>query len=279
MTARPAMNLSGAVVFITGAAQGIGFEAASRFVAAGSRVALVDIDREQLAEAQALLGNDTVGIVADVRDAEALTAAAAQVVRTWGRIDVVVANAGVTPPPATIRTIEPDAFQRVIDINLLGAVHTVRATTEHVIASRGHIQLIGSCAAFAPGMGGAAYMISKAGVEQLGRALRIELATHHVTVGISYFGIVDTALARTTLDDDPVGQRIGELLPWPLNKRIDAGDAAAAIVDAVSRRTASSTVPRAWIPYAWLRGVINVILDQQLAANPTVAGIIRQLEQ
>ncbi|WP_409430168.1 short-chain dehydrogenase/reductase [Mycobacterium sp. SMC-16] len=279
MTARAAMPLSGAVVFITGAAQGIGFEAASRFVAAGSRVVLIDVDAGKLGKAQAQLGNETIGIVADVRDAAALTAAADQVVHTWGRIDVVVANAGVTPPPATLRTIEPDAFQRVIDINLLGAVHTVRATTEHVISSRGHIQLIGSCAAFAPGMGGAAYMISKAGVEQLGRALRIELAAHQVTVGISYFGIVDTALARTTLDDDPMGQRIGELLPWPLNKRIDAGHAAASIVDAVGRRRASSTVPHAWIPYAWLRGVINVILDQQLAANQTVAAIIRQLER
>ena len=107
----------------------------------------------------------------------------------------------------------------------------------------------------------------------------IELAAHQVTVGISYFGIVDAALARNTLDDDPMGQRIGELLPCPLNKRIDAGHAAASIVDAVARRRASSTVPRAWIPYAWLRGVINVILDQQLAANRTVAAIIRQLER
>ncbi|WP_285031815.1 short-chain dehydrogenase/reductase [Mycolicibacterium sp. lyk4-40-TYG-92] len=279
MTARAAMNLSGAVVFVTGAAQGIGFEAASRFVAAGSRVVLVDVDEEKLGKARAQLGNDSISVVADVRDAGALTAAADQVVQTWGRIDVVVANAGVTPPPATLRTIEPDVFQRVIDINLLGAVRTVRATTEHIISSRGHIQLIGSCAAFAPGMGGAAYMISKAGVEQLGRALRIELAAHGVTVGISYFGIVDTALARTTLDDDPMGQRIGELLPWPLNQRIDAGQAAASIVDAVGRRKASSTVPRVWMPYAWLRGVINVVLDQQLAANPAVASIIRQLER
>ena len=279
MTARAAMNLSGAVVFVTGAAQGIGFEAASRFVAAGSRVVLVDVDEEKLGKARAQLGNDSISVVADVRDAGALTAAADQVVQTWGRIDVVVANAGVTPPPATLRTIEPDSFQRVIDINLLGAVRTVRATTEHIISSRGHIQLIGSCAAFAPGMGGAAYMISKAGVEQLGRALRIELAAHGVTVGISYFGIVDTALARTTLDDDPMGRRIGELLPWPLNQRIDAGQAAASIVDAVGRRKASSTVPRVWMPYAWLRGVINVVLDQQLAANPAVASIIRQLER
>ncbi len=279
MTAHSALNLSGAVVLITGAAQGIGFEAASRFVAAGSRVVLVDVDDEQLGKAQALLGSNTIGVVADVRDAEALTAAVDRAVSAWGRIDVVVANAGVTPPPATLRTIEPDTFQRVIDINLLGAVHTVRAATEHVISSRGHIQLIGSCAAFAPGMGGAAYMISKAGVEQFGRALRIELAGHRVTVGISYFGIVDTALARTTLDDDPLGRRIGELLPWPLNRRIDADYAAASVVDAVRQRKASSTAPRAWIPYAWLRGVINVVLDQQLAANPTVANIIRQLEQ
>lgn len=279
MTAHSAITLPGAVVFITGAAQGIGFEAASRFVAAGSRVVLVDVDSAQLDKAEAVLGDRAMGIVADVRDAEALAAAVDQAVGAWGRIDVVIANAGVTPPTATMRTIEPEAFRRVIDINLLGVVNTVRASTEQIISSRGHIQLIGSCAAFAPGMGGAAYMISKAGVEQLGRALRIELAAHQVTVGISYFGIVDTALARTTLDNDPVGQRIGELLPWPLNQRVDADYAAASIVDAVKHRKASSTVPRTWIPYAWLRGVINVILDHRLAADPAVADIIRELER
>ena len=248
---RAPLNLVGAVVVITGGAQGIGLETARRFAGAGANVVLIDVDGRQLDDAVESIGSRcAMGMVADVRDPEALAAAVRQASTAFGRVDVIVANAGITPPTATLRNIELDTFQRVLDVNLVGALNTVRAGVDDVIASGGHIQLIGSCAAFSPGMGGAAYMISKAGVEQLGRALRIELAAHGVSVGVSYFGIVETALARATLDDDPLGQRIGGMLPWPLNRRISAATAAASIVAAVRGRQATSVVPRTWLPYS-----------------------------
>ncbi|MDR3663980.1 MAG: short-chain dehydrogenase/reductase [Mycobacterium sp.] len=268
----------GTVVLITGAAQGIGYETAERFVRAGACVVLVDIDADQLDKAVAELGRKVVAIAADVRKSEDMAAAVNLALDTYGRLDVVVANAGITPPTATIRTIGIEHFNRVIDVNLLGAVNTVKAAIEPIIASGGHIQLIGSCAAFAPGMGGAAYMISKAGVEQLGRALRIELAPHNVSVGISYFGIVDTELTRATLNEDRIGRQIGELLPWPLNKRIDAAYAARTVYHAVIFRQATSIVPSVWKPYAWLRGLINIVLDRQLATSPQIADIVHQLD-
>lgn len=279
MTRTAGLSLPGAVVLVTGAAQGIGLDTATRFVAAGSKVTLVDIDGDRLDRAVSSLGDNAIGVVADVRDADALRAATERTLEVFGRLDVVVANAGVTPPTATLRTVDPDDFRRVIDVNLIGALNTVRATVEPIIACGGHIQLIGSCAAFAPGMGGAAYMVSKAGVEQLARALRIELAPHRVSVGISYFGIVETALTRATLDDDAVGRRIGQLLPWPLSRRVDADYAASTIVDAVRNRTASRIVPRTWVPYSWFRGIINAVLDRVLVGDPQVAGIIRALER
>lgn len=279
MTRTAGLSLPGAVVLITGAAQGIGLDTAMRFVAAGSKVTFVDVDGDRLDRAVSSLGDNAIGVVADVRDADALRAATERTLEVFGRIDVVVANAGVTPPTATLRTVDPDDFRRVIDINLIGALNTVRATVEPIIACGGHIQLIGSCAAFAPGMGGAAYMVSKAGVEQLARALRIELAPHRVSVGISYFGIVETALTRATLDDDAVGRRIGQLLPWPLSRRVDADYAASTIVDAVRNRTATRIVPRTWVPYSWFRGIINTVLDRMLVGDPQVAGIIRALER
>ncbi|MCB0930109.1 MAG: short-chain dehydrogenase/reductase [Mycolicibacterium insubricum] len=279
MTRTAGLSLPGAVVLVTGAAQGIGLDTATRFVAAGSKVTFVDVDGDRLDRAVSSLGDNAIGVVADVRDADALRAATERTLEVFGRLDVVVANAGVTPPTATLRTVDPDDFRRVIDVNLIGALNTVRATVEPIIACGGHIQLIGSCAAFAPGMGGAAYMVSKAGVEQLARALRIELAPHRVSVGISYFGIVETALTRATLDDDAVGRRIGQLLPWPLSRRVDADYAASTIVDAVRNRTATRIVPRTWVPYSWFRGIINAVLDRMLVGDAQVAGIIRALER
>jgi NAD(P)-dependent dehydrogenase (short-subunit alcohol dehydrogenase family) len=273
------LNLVGAVVVITGGAQGIGLETARRFAGTGANVVLIDADGRQLDRAVESIGRRcAMGMVADVRDPEALAAAVRQASTAFGRVDVIVANAGITPPTATLRNIELDTFRRVLDVNLVGALNTVRAGVDAVIASGGHIQLIGSCAAFSPGMGGAAYMISKAGVEQLGRALRIELAPHGVSVGISYFGIVETALARVTLDDDPIGKRIGGMLPWPLNRRISAGTAASSIVAAVRGRRATSVVPRTWLPYSWLRGIINPVLDRVLPRDSDVAEIVRQLD-
>ncbi|RWA22659.1 hypothetical protein MBRU_11965 [Mycolicibacterium brumae DSM 44177] len=273
------MSLPGAVVLITGAAQGIGLDTARRFAAAGAKVVLVDVDGDRLDRAVASLGGNAIAVVADVRDVDALRGATVQALEAFGGLDVVVANAGVTPPTATLRIVDLDDFRRVIDINLIGALNTVRATVEPIIARGGHIQLIGSCAAFAPGMCGAAYMVSKAGVEQLARALRIELAPHGVSVGISYFGIVETSLTRATLDEDPMGRQIGKLLPWPLNRRVHADYAASTIVAAVRSRTASRIVPRTWVPYAWFRGVINTVLDRFLVADAELAGIIRALEK
>jgi NAD(P)-dependent dehydrogenase (short-subunit alcohol dehydrogenase family) len=274
------MALLGSVVLVTGGAQGIGLATAQRLHRQGARVVLLDIDGPRLSAAAKGLGDDRVlTIEADVRSLESMTAAVDKTLTQFGRLDVAVVNAGVTPPTATLRSIDPTEFERVIDVNLLGAWNTVRASIDPVIEAGGHIQLIASCAAFAPGMGGAAYMISKGGVEQLGRALRIELAPHGATVGLTYFGIVETQLARATLDTDPIGREIGAQLPWPLNKRIGVDSGANTVVRAIERRKSSTIAPRQWIPYALLRGLINPVLDARLVRDRTVHQIIRSLDQ
>ncbi|MFW0797274.1 short-chain dehydrogenase/reductase [Gordonia sp. CPCC 205515] len=268
------------VALITGAAQGIGLETARLLAARGARVVLADVAADRLAAIAREFPTDRwLTVEADVRVLDSMESAVRAILDRFGRLDVVVANAGVTPPPATLRTVAPEAFERVVDINLLGVFNTVRAGIEPVIAAGGHIEVVGSCAAFAPGMGGAAYMISKAGVEQLGRALRIELAAHGASAGIAYFGIVETALTRATLDDDELGREIGSELPWPLSRRITAQDAAAVIVDAVAGRRARVIAPRQWTVYAALRGLINPLLDLRLERDKGIRDLIRRLEE
>lgn len=226
--------VAGRTVLITGGAAGIGRALAETLHRRGATVALVDRDTTALADTAKAIGDDRVlTAVADVRDRDGLTAAVRDLAERAGGLDVVVANAGVTPHPATLRRIDPDEFERVLDINVTGAFTTIRAAADAVIARRGHVLVVSSVAAFVPGPGGAAYMISKAAVEQLGRALRLELAPHGVTAGVAYFGVVDTQLARSTLDKDPLGRELEKRLPAPLRRRITADQAAEVLADAV----------------------------------------------
>jgi len=111
-------------------------------------------------------------------------------VERFGGVDVVFANAGITvDPPATIAGVDAVAFERVIEVDLLGMWRTVRAALPQVIERRGHVLVTASCYSFLNGMLNAAYAMSKAGVEQFGRALRSELAVHGATAGVLYPGL------------------------------------------------------------------------------------------
>lgn len=267
------------VVVITGGAVGIGAELGRLLHRRGAYVALLDIDAEAVRARATALGVRAVGIAVDVADRAGVRAAIAQVREGFGRIDVVVANAGVVPRPATVRLLDPEEFDRVLAINLTGAFNTVQPALDDVIAAKGHVVVVSSCAAFAPGMGGSPYMVSKAGVEQLGRALRVELGGTGATAGIVYFGVVETAMTHGTLDEDELGAEIGSLLPWPLDRRITARQAAEVIAGAVETRAARAVAPAGWEPYALLRGVVNVALDHKLSVDKRVRSLTQRLEQ
>ncbi|WP_433726534.1 short-chain dehydrogenase/reductase [Nocardia sp. CA-129566] len=275
----PTYDVRGKAVLITGAGQGIGLELAKILYARGASVALVDIDARAARAAAQALGARACAIAADVADRESMDKATAAAVAGFGRLDVVVANAGVVPRPATLRTIDGSDFDRVIGINLTGVFNTVHPALDHVIAAKGHVVVVSSAAAFAPGMGGAPYMISKAGVEQLGRALRVELAAVGATAGVAYFGVVETAMTHGTLDEDELGRALGNMLPWPLNVRITAAEAAETIADGIGRRAARTIAPSGWEPYALLRGAVNVVLDNRLARDAGVQALVRAVEQ
>lgn len=173
-------SLQGKVVFITGAARGIGAEVARRLHNKGAKLVLTDLSKSELAVMGAELGGDDrlLTVVADVRDLPAMQAAAETAVERFGGIDVVVANAGIASYGSVLK-VDPQAFRRVLDVNLLGNFHTVRATLPALIDRRGYVLIVSSLAAFAAPPGMAPYNMSKAGNEPL----RQRVATRGRTPG------------------------------------------------------------------------------------------------
>lgn len=267
-----------AVALVTGAGAGIGRAVAAGLVERGAAVVLVDRDGAAVQAAADRFGSRAVAVTADVTDPAAMAGSAARAVTAFGRLDLVVANAGVTPPPATLRVGDPAAFRRVVDVNLHGVLHTVTPAIEQLIRHRGHVVVVASGAAYSPPLGGSAYMVSKAAVEVLARALRLELSPHRVSVTTAAFGFVDTGLARATLDEHEIGTRLTTLLPGPLRRRITPDDAARVILGAAARRRPRVTAPRAWAPLGVLRGIVTPLLDAVLVRLPATAGIVRLLE-
>ena len=275
-----ALHLHGRVALVTGGAGGIGLATAEALAAGGARVVIVDVDQHGVDKAVAGIGQPLAhGVRADVRDREAMAGAVAQAVERFGRLDIVVANAGVTPVPATIRTLDLDDFDRVIAINLTGVVNTVAPAMEEVIEHDGHIVVVASVAAFAPGFAGVAYMASKAAVEQFGRALRIELGITDATAGVAYFGVVQTAMVKNTLDDDPLGHDIDMMMPFPLRHRISADHAAKVIVDGITSRAARTIAPKAWGAYSLMREVVNLASEDMLRSDARLQDLLRKVER
>ena len=252
---RPALDVNGRVVLVTGGARGIGHDTACRLAARGARLALLDIDGAAAERAAARLGGDTLALTVDVSDAAAVAQAVATVLERLGGIDVVIANAGIEPPPATMLSVDPAQFDRVLAVNLHGVWNTVKATLPHVVARRGHVVVVASAYAFMNGAMAAPYAISKAAVEQLGRALRSELAPHGATAGVAYFGFIDTDLTRRAFASEVVGAARRALPGW-LTRPIEVGRAGEAIARGIERRSARMTAPGWVAPASVLRGVI-----------------------
>jgi short-subunit dehydrogenase len=235
--------VAGKVVLVTGAARGIGAETARAAAARGARVALVGLEPERLAALAADLGRGHAWHECDVTDQAALERAVAAMAEALGGIDVVVANAGVANH-GTVAANPVTALARTIEVDLVGVVRTVSATLPHVTRGRGHYLLVSSAAAFTALPGMACYCAAKAGVEQFGNALRLELAHKGVTVATAHPSWVETDLVRDLRDDLPVLRRTLRRLPGPLGVSTTAAACAEAFVDGIERRRRRVYVPR-----------------------------------
>ena len=246
-------SVNGKVALITGGANGIGAEVARRLHAKGAKLVLTDLDEGQLKEVAAALGEDRVlTVVADVRDLSAMQAAVGKGIERFGGIDIVMANAGIAIYGSVLQ-VDPEAFKTLIDVNVLGVFHTVRAALPSVIERRGYVLVVSSLAAFAAAPGMAPYDASKAGVEHFANALRLEVAHRGVDVGSAHMSWIDTPLVQDSKEDLSTFNEMLTKLPGPLRKTTSVQECGEAFVKGIEGRKRRIYCP-GWVGLLrWLR--------------------------
>jgi NAD(P)-dependent dehydrogenase (short-subunit alcohol dehydrogenase family) len=214
--------LAGRTAAVTGAASGIGLATVEAFAAEGMRIVMADVDGERLLQHASRLaeeGAQVWAVTADVRDPEALQRVGQAAIEQFGALHVAVNNAGVVVTGNSWE-LSLDDWHRVIDVNLWGVIHGVRAFVPLILASgeEGHVVNTASMAAvYAPARLGP-YAVSKHGILGLSDVLRAELAAIDAPVGVS---VVMPGMIKTGMN--PVGSVAAETV-------------AANIVDAIRRQ-------------------------------------------
>jgi NAD(P)-dependent dehydrogenase (short-subunit alcohol dehydrogenase family) len=199
------MLLKDKVAVITGGAgpNGLGFATARQMAAQGAKVVILDLARAEPATAAARLGAGHLGLVADVTDKASCEAAAAAVLEAFGRIDVLVNNAGITQPVKTLEISDAD-YDRILDVSLRGTLHMSQAVLPTMKAQQGgSIVCISSVSAQRGGgiFGGPHYSAAKAGVLGLAKAMAREFGADGIRINSVTPGLIETDITAGKLSD------------------------------------------------------------------------------
>lgn len=228
-------NLSGRVAVVTGASSGIGAATARRLARSGAKVALLGRRKDRIEELAAELGADALAVVADVGDQQSVRDAAAAVRAAFGRVDLVVANAGVMLA-APFESALTDEWDQMVGTNVTGLLYTGRAFIDDLLAAasdgkRADLVLVGSIGGHTVFPNYAVYTATKAAVAHLTRNLRAEFGPRGVRIKNIEPGFVGTELGDGMQDEQ---QRSG-LAQWRTAIEIlepaDIADAIAYAVD------------------------------------------------
>ena len=223
---------------------------------------LVDVDTEPLEKLAAELGSAVITARADVRDLSAVQRAVDAGIEEFGGIDIAVAKAGIASY-GSVLAADPETFARVIDVNVTGVFHTVRACLPSVIDRRGYVLVVSSMAAFAAMPGMAAYNASKAGAEQFANALRLEVRHLGVDVGSAHMSWVDTPLVRDARADMSTFAETLASMPSPLNRTATVESCGRAFVKGIVNRKRHVYVPGWVAAVAQARNLVNSPLGER----------------
>lgn len=256
-------DLTGRTVVVTGGTGGFARALAPALHARGAKVALLDLDGEQAAAAAAAVGPPDVslGLRADVCDLAGLETAMQRVAETFGRVDVVVANAGLGETSALLAEDDPAVWERTVDVNLNGVYRTFRAASPHVVKTRGYLLATSSMAAFVHAPLQGAYTATKAGVWALCDSWRLEV--RHLGVAV---GSLHPTFFRTPMTDrvqaSPAGHRLWDGNSRGIWKMIDIDVVVSRTVRGIERRAAHIVAPGALRLPALAPGVMQAVVER-----------------
>jgi len=268
------------VVLVTGAASGIGAAGVLELAQRGALPVIMDVDDAQARAVARAASPDTLALPGDVCSPDDCRRVVEAILRHHGRLDAVWANAGIASLGPLAHT-DPQAWRRCFDINVLGVFNVFRASLPAVVAHRGRLLVSASVASFAHPPMMSAYAASKAAVEAMANAWRIELAAHAVSVGVVHASWVRTPMVEEG-ESHPVFLRLRAAAPSWMNAQMEAGEAARRIVDGLQRRDDRIWVP-GWVRLLhWLRPMLHARFAEaalRRAAPELEAGFLESLRE
>ncbi|MFJ4656071.1 SDR family NAD(P)-dependent oxidoreductase [Nocardia sp. NPDC088792] len=256
---RPAPQVAGKRILVTGAARGIGAALARQLHAHGAHVALLGIEQDLLAEVAAECG-EAPWRYCDIGDPAQVERVINSLAAELGGLDAVVANAGIARQLSLLGG-DPTIMEETLAVNVLGAYYTLRAAGPHIAHANGYVLLVTSLAAAVHLPLAGAYSASKAAVEALGNTLRIELRHTGARVGMAYFAELDTEMTSrgfgTAAARDILGRSTVSGIA-PLGPAIDAME------QALARRSRRIVSPY-WVgAVLWCRPLAQRVIDYAL---------------
>ncbi|MCJ8306492.1 MAG: SDR family oxidoreductase [Nitrosopumilus sp.] len=226
------MRLSDKVTIVTGASSDIGREIVKRFIDEGAKVILVARDLKKLETARKEIGNEemTASISCDLTDESQVLQAVNQIMDTYGKIDILINNAGAINDPVHFHEMKDSEIKKLIDINLFGVFHMTKAVlTKMSDVKSGAIVNIGSISSerAIPRVHLAVYSSTKAAISMFTKSIAVEYARQNIRCNCVNPGIINSGMIKPYLDDPQARKILEERLPLArIGEPIDVANAA-----------------------------------------------------